>query len=123
MAPPGKPDLSGFQYSAMSSLVLMADKSQLPRRDQEPTGEPETLVGRIDPKAMGSRAGRESADTQKKKQRANEDREKRERRERRLEEESRAAKKRKGSSLRYGDVLEAAQVCELLVIVSPRMSC
>ena len=44
----------------MSSLVLTADRSGIPRRENEPTGEPETLVSRksIDP--MGSRAFKES---------------------------------------------------------------
>lgn len=63
-----KPDLSQYSYTAMSSLVLSTDRSALPRRDQEPTGEPESLVGRINPKDMGSRVQRESVkDLDKKK--------------------------------------------------------
>lgn len=70
MPPKGKQDLSGYQYSAMSSLVINTDRSQIPRRDNEPTGEPETLVGRIDPKAMGSKVRREAVkDLDKKKKR------------------------------------------------------
>ncbi|RKP15069.1 Sec63 Brl domain-containing protein [Piptocephalis cylindrospora] len=47
-----------YQYAANSNLVLQADRSELPRRDQEPTGEPETLHGRIDPGSFGARAAR-----------------------------------------------------------------
>jgi hypothetical protein len=38
--PPGKPDLSGYSCGAISSLVLTADRSALPRRDKEPDGAP-----------------------------------------------------------------------------------
>ncbi|KAJ3190089.1 DEIH-box ATPase [Gaertneriomyces sp. JEL0708] len=47
-----------YQYTANSNLVLQADRSALPRRDQEPSGEPETLWGRLDPKRMGDRVQR-----------------------------------------------------------------
>ncbi|KAF8507301.1 putative RNA helicase [Hysterangium stoloniferum] len=66
-----KPDLSGYNYGAISSLVLTADRSALPRRDKEPDGAPESLVGRIDPKEMGSRVQRQApkdVDKKKKKQ-------------------------------------------------------
>ncbi|OLY81668.1 U5 small nuclear ribonucleoprotein 200 kDa helicase [Smittium mucronatum] len=46
---------SQYQYAANSNLVLQADRSELPRRVNEPSGEPESLWGRIDPKEMGSR--------------------------------------------------------------------
>ena len=49
-----KPDLSGYNYGAISSLVLTTDRSALPRRDKEPDGSPVSLAGRIDPKDMGS---------------------------------------------------------------------
>ncbi|KAF8629449.1 hypothetical protein AX15_003443 [Amanita polypyramis BW_CC] len=58
MSKPGKPDLSGYNYSALSSLVLTADRSALPRRDKEPDGAPTSLAGKIDPSEMGSRAMR-----------------------------------------------------------------
>jgi pre-mRNA-splicing helicase BRR2 len=45
----------GYDYRANSNLVLQADRSRLPRRD-EAKGEPETLSGRIDPKQFGERA-------------------------------------------------------------------
>ncbi|KAJ1551678.1 DEIH-box ATPase, partial [Nowakowskiella sp. JEL0078] len=47
-----------YTYASNSNLVLQADWSTLPRRDQEPSGEPETLHGRIDPKKFGDRAVR-----------------------------------------------------------------
>ena len=69
--PPGKPDLSGYNYGAISSLVLTADRSVLPRRDKEPDGAPTSLVGRIDPNEMGSRVLRaQPKDMDKKKKKA-----------------------------------------------------
>ncbi|KAJ3557335.1 hypothetical protein NP233_g11769 [Leucocoprinus birnbaumii] len=69
--PPGKPDLSGYNYGAISSLVLTADRSALPRRDKEPDGAPTSLVGRIDPREMGSRVVRaQPKDMDKKKKKA-----------------------------------------------------
>lgn len=60
-----------YQYAANSSLVLQADRSGLARRDQEPTGEPESLYGKIDPKDFGSRAVRETPkDIEEKKKKA-----------------------------------------------------
>ncbi|KAJ3095037.1 DEIH-box ATPase [Phlyctochytrium planicorne] len=47
-----------YGYTANSNLVLHADRSALPRRDQEPTGEPETLYGRINTKTFGDKAMR-----------------------------------------------------------------
>ncbi|ORY24132.1 putative Pre-mRNA splicing factor [Naematelia encephala] len=51
-------DLSQFNYGNMSSLVVNQDRSVL--RQDEPTGAPESLVGRINLKDMGSRAAREA---------------------------------------------------------------
>ncbi|KAI0765441.1 Sec63-domain-containing protein [Fomes fomentarius] len=66
-----KRDLSGYNYAAISSLVLTADRSALPRRDKEPDGAPTSLVGRIDPREMGSRVQREAPkDLDKKKKKA-----------------------------------------------------
>ncbi|CAG8503773.1 2964_t:CDS:2 [Ambispora gerdemannii] len=39
-----------YQYTANSNLVLQANRSELPRRDHEPSGEPESLWGKINPK-------------------------------------------------------------------------
>ncbi|RKP06269.1 hypothetical protein THASP1DRAFT_18681 [Thamnocephalis sphaerospora] len=67
---------SQYQYAANSNLVLDQDRSRIPRRDNEPTGEPETLYGRINPKEMGGKAIRERLPvTDEKKQRAQERRE------------------------------------------------
>jgi pre-mRNA-splicing helicase BRR2 len=51
-----------YAYAANSNLVLQADRSQLPRRDNEPSGEPETLWGKVDPRNMGDRAQRQRPD-------------------------------------------------------------
>jgi pre-mRNA-splicing helicase BRR2 len=69
--PAGKPDYSGYSYGAISSLVLTADRSALPRRDREPDGAPTSLVGRINPGEMGSRVQRQAPkDVYKKKKKA-----------------------------------------------------
>ncbi|KAJ3381344.1 DEIH-box ATPase [Entophlyctis sp. JEL0112] len=44
-----------YSYAANSNLVINQDRASLPRRDQEPTGEPESLAGRISHK-FGDRA-------------------------------------------------------------------
>ncbi|KAG5463540.1 MAG: pre-mRNA splicing factor, partial [Olpidium bornovanus] len=66
-----------YQYTANSNLVLQADRNSLPRRDQEPSGEPESLYGKIDPKQFGSRALRDTSqlvkDKEKKKKLEQED--------------------------------------------------
>lgn len=50
---------------------MLTDRSALPRRDREPDGAPESLVGRIDPREMGSRITREAPkDLDKKKKKA-----------------------------------------------------
>ncbi|KAL3514908.1 hypothetical protein ACH5RR_027625 [Cinchona calisaya] len=45
-----------YEYRANSSLVLTTDSR--PRDTHEPTGEPESLHGKIDPKTFGDRASR-----------------------------------------------------------------
>ena len=72
--PPKKPDLSGYQYSALSSQVTQADRRLIDRTHNEPTGEAQTLRGRINPKEMGSRVQREQIkDLDKKKAKAKAD--------------------------------------------------
>lgn len=72
--PAGKPDLSGYNYGAISSLVLTTDRSKLPRQDKEPDGAPTSLAGRIDVKEMGSRVQRAAPkDLDKKKKKAADD--------------------------------------------------
>jgi pre-mRNA-splicing helicase BRR2 len=71
MSGSNRPDLSGYNYGAISSLVLTADRSQIPRRDREPDGAPTSLAGRIDPREMGSRVQRQAPkDLEKKKKKA-----------------------------------------------------
>ncbi|ODN91338.1 pre-mRNA-splicing helicase BRR2 [Cryptococcus wingfieldii CBS 7118] len=65
MSKKGARDLSQFNYGAMSSLVVNQDRSVV--RNDEPTGAPESLVGRIDPKGMGARAYRDAPDISKRK--------------------------------------------------------
>lgn len=50
-----------YQYALNSNLVLHSNRSDNPRRGNEPTGEAESLYGRIDPKEFGSRAMRDTA--------------------------------------------------------------
>ncbi|KAF2397611.1 putative pre-mRNA splicing helicase [Trichodelitschia bisporula] len=59
-------NLSQFKYTAMSNLVLQADRRFVTRRTDENTGDPESLAGRISIKDMGGRTGRDNLPTQKK---------------------------------------------------------
>jgi len=102
--PPGKPDLSGYNYGAISSLVLTADRSALPRRDKEPDGAPTSLSGRIDPREMGSRVQRAvPKDLDKKKKKAAD----------KQDSSERATKRRQeAAGFGYADILEATQDVE-----------
>ncbi|KAF7506948.1 hypothetical protein GJ744_011079 [Endocarpon pusillum] len=59
-------NVSQYKYSAMSNLVLQADRRFVTRRNDEVTGDPESLAGRINIRDMGSRTDREDAPKQKK---------------------------------------------------------
>ncbi|CRK35112.1 hypothetical protein BN1708_006627 [Verticillium longisporum] len=59
-------DVSQYKYSAMSNLVLQADKRFVSRRNDESTGDPESLAGRLSIQDMGNRVARDSAPKQKK---------------------------------------------------------
>ncbi|KAK3372516.1 Sec63 Brl domain-containing protein [Podospora didyma] len=59
-------DVSQYKYSAMSNLVLQADRRFVTRRTDEATGDPESLAGRLSINDMGSRVARESAPKPKK---------------------------------------------------------
>lgn len=59
-------DVSQYKYSAMSNLVLQADRRFVARRKNEPTGDPESMAGRLKIQDMGSRIGRDSAPKPKK---------------------------------------------------------
>jgi len=61
-------DVSQYKYSAMSNLVLQADRRFVTRRtDEAGVGDPESLAGRLSIRDMGSRTARENAPKQKKK--------------------------------------------------------
>lgn len=102
--PAGKPDLSGYNYGAISSLVLTADRSALPRRDKEPDGAPTSLVGRIAPGEMGSRVQRAAPkDMDKKKKKAAEQD---------PSERQHAKRKAEAAGFGYTDIIEATQDVE-----------
>ena len=104
--PAGKPDLSGYNYGAISSLVLTADRSALPRRDKEPDGAPTSLAGRIDPKEMGSRVQRAAPkDIEKKKKKAGDSG-------RHDALEKAATKRRTDAGFGFADIIEATQDVE-----------
>ncbi|KAG6332314.1 hypothetical protein ID866_6773, partial [Astraeus odoratus] len=105
---PGKPDLSGYNYSAISSLVLTADRSALPRRDREPDGAPTSLVGKINPGEMGSRVQRSAPkDVEKKKKRADDAAVGRD-----TLDKAAASRKRVDAGFGFSDILEATQDVE-----------
>ena len=58
-------NISQYKYSAMSNLVLQADRRFTTRRTDEATGDPESLAGRINIRDMGGRTGREDAPKKK----------------------------------------------------------
>ncbi|TFK32698.1 Sec63 Brl domain-containing protein [Crucibulum laeve] len=100
----GKPDLSGYNYGAISSLVLTADRSTLPRRDKEPDGAPTSLAGRIDPREMGSRVQRQAPkDLDKKKKKATEKQD---------ATEKQAKRKTETVGFGYTDIIEATEDVE-----------
>ncbi|RCI07855.1 hypothetical protein L249_5800 [Ophiocordyceps polyrhachis-furcata BCC 54312] len=59
-------DVSQYKYSAMSNLVLQADRRFVTRRNDEATGDPESLAGRLSIKDMGNRVARDEVPKQKK---------------------------------------------------------
>ncbi|KIV84311.1 hypothetical protein PV11_00099 [Exophiala sideris] len=58
-------NVAQYKYSAMSNLVLQADRRFVSRRTDENTGDPESLAGRLNIRDMGARVGREDAPRQK----------------------------------------------------------
>ncbi|MCJ1338817.1 DEIH-box ATPase [Bachmanniomyces sp. S44760] len=60
-------NVSQYKYSAMSNLVLQADRRFVTKRNDEVTGDPESLAGRIKIRDMGGRNAREDAPKHKKK--------------------------------------------------------
>lgn len=60
-------NISQYKYSAMSNLVLQADRRFISRVHDEASGDPESLAGRIGIREMGSRVARDDAPKSKKK--------------------------------------------------------
>ena len=113
MSKPGKPDLSGYNYSALSSLVLTADRSALPRRDKEPDGAPTSLAGKIDPKEMGSRALRTAPkDLEKKKKKAADGKEKDATEKQLAKRKAETSAAAAGAAFGFSDIIEATQDVE-----------
>jgi pre-mRNA-splicing helicase BRR2 len=101
----GRPDLSGYNYGAISSLVLTADRSQIPRRDREPDGAPTSLAGRIDPREMGSRVLRQAPkDLDKKKKKASDRQD--------TSEKQKPRRKTEATAFSYADIIEATRDVE-----------
>lgn len=59
-------NIQQYKYAAMSNLVLQHDRRFSTRRNDEVTGDPESLAGRINIRDMGSRGAREDAPKRKK---------------------------------------------------------
>ncbi|KAL9617270.1 MAG: hypothetical protein Q9160_007951 [Pyrenula sp. 1 TL-2023] len=60
-------NVAQYKYSAMSNLVLQADRRFVTTRKDEVTGDPESLAGRINIRDMGGRTGREDGSKPRKK--------------------------------------------------------
>ena len=107
--------LVGLQLCTLSSLVLTADRSTLPRRDKEPDGAPTSLAGKIDVKEMGSRAMRTTPkDLEKKKKKAadGKDKDATERQLAKRRAEASAAGAGGAPGFGYADIIEATQDVE-----------
>jgi len=63
-------NLSQFKYAAMSNLVLQADKRFYTRRNDENSGDPESLAGRIDIRQMGGRVARDTTGAEQRRPKA-----------------------------------------------------
>ncbi|KAJ1033874.1 hypothetical protein NDA16_000082 [Ustilago loliicola] len=108
--PPKKPDLSGYQYSALSSLVINADRSH--RRPDEPSGEAESLAGRINVRDMGTAVKSEGVkDLDKKRKKAQADEELNQRQPKRQAASSSATASFSSQS-NYTDILQATAELE-----------
>ncbi|KAL8824065.1 MAG: hypothetical protein Q9191_005324 [Dirinaria sp. TL-2023a] len=103
-------NISQYKYTAMSNLVLQHDKRFSTRRNDEVTGDPESLAGRINIRDMGSRTAREDAPKQKKKATGPKDIERGSIREGEdvLEREQRKRKRGEPAQLRGAGILSAA---------------
>ena len=111
-------NIQQYKYAAMSNLVLQHDRRFTPRRNDEVTGDPESLAGRINVRDMGSRGAREDAPKRKKKVTGPKDVERGSIREGEdvLEREQRKRKRGEPSQLRGVGILSAADaLLEVLI--------
>lgn len=102
-------NVAQYKYSAMSNLVLQADRRFVTIRKDEVTGDPESLAGRINIRDMGSGTGREEAPKPKKKTAGPQDVERGSIREGQdvLEREQKKRKRGENTQSRAGSVLSA----------------
>ncbi|POS84876.1 Sec63-domain-containing protein [Erysiphe pulchra] len=117
-------DVSQYKYSAMSNLVLQADRRFVTRRNDEVTGDPESLAGRLSIRDMGSRNARDNAPKQKKKASGLPDIERGALNEGQdvLEREQRKKKRGEPAQLRGIGILSAADALIEGIIYRPRTS-
>lgn len=103
-------NIQQYKYAAMSNLVLQHDRRFSTRRNDEVTGDPESLAGRINIRDMGSRNARDDAPKQKKKATGPKDVERGSIREGEdvLEREQRKRKRGEPAQLRGAGILSAA---------------
>ena len=103
-------NIQQYKYAAMSNLVLQHDRRFSTRRNDEVTGDPESLAGRINIRDMGSRGAREDAPNVKKKKTGPKDVERGSIREGEdvLEREQRKRKRGEPTQLRGAGILSAA---------------
>lgn len=103
-------NLGQYKYAAMSNLVLQHDRRFSTRRNDEMTGDPESLAGRINIRDMGSRSGHDDLSRQKKKPTGPRDVERGSIREGEdvLEREQRKRKRGEPQQLRGAGILSAA---------------
>ncbi|KAL8642146.1 MAG: hypothetical protein Q9228_001138 [Teloschistes exilis] len=117
-------NLGQYKYAAMSNLVLQHDRRFSTRRNDEMTGDPESLAGRINIRDMGSRSGQENAPQQKKKPAGPKDVERGSIREGEdvLEREQRKRKRGEPQQLRGAGILSAADALVEGLKYRPRTS-
>jgi pre-mRNA-splicing helicase BRR2 len=117
-------DVSQYKYSAMSNLVLQADRRFVTRRNDEVTGDPESLAGRLSIRDMGSRNARDDAPKQKKKASGLPDVERGGLQEGQdvLEREQRKRKRGEPAQLRGTGILSAADALVEGIVYRPRTS-
>jgi len=117
-------DVSQYKYSAMSNLVLQADRRFVTRRNDEVTGDPESLAGRLSIRDMGSRNARDNVPKQKKKASGLPDVERGGLQEGQdvLEREQRKRKRGEPAQLRGTGILSAADALVEGIVYRPRTS-